>query len=92
MNLITISLLSEVPRTGNCFELRPTGADKVFSLLKNLKAKVTALDTISVRLIQECAYLIYIPIWDISNQSIGLGIFSDDLKYARVTPLFKMQP
>ena len=38
---------------------------------------------------RECADLICIPICDIFNQSTSLGIFPDDWKCARVTPLFK---
>ena len=47
------------------------------------------LEKISARLIRECADVICIPICDIFNQSISLGIFPDDWKCARVTPLFK---
>ena len=45
----------------------------------------------SVRLIQKCADLICIPICDIFNQSISIGIFPEDWKYVRVTPLFKQR-
>ena len=44
---------------------------------------------ISALLIRECADLICIPIGNIFNQSISLGIFPDDWKCARVTLLFK---
>ena len=76
--------------TDQCFQLRPTRVNKVFSLLNKLnKSKATGLDKISARLIRECADLICIPICDIFNQSISLGIFPDDWKCVRVTPLFK---
>ena len=79
-----------VTSTEQCFQLRPTTVNKVFSLLNKLnKARATGLDKISARLIRECADLICIPICDILNQSISLGIFPDDWKCARVTPLFK---
>lgn len=42
---------------------------------------------ISARLIRECADLICIPIYNIFNQSISQGVFPDDWKCARVTPL-----
>ena len=38
---------------------------------------------------KKCADLICIPIRDIFNQSISQGIFPDDWKCAKVTPLFK---
>ena len=76
--------------TDQCFQLRPTTVNKVFSLLNKLnKSRATGLDKISARLIRKCADLICIPICDIFNQSISLGIFPDDWKCARVTPLFK---
>ena len=49
------------------------------------KSKATGLD----RLIRECADLICKPISEIFNQSIIQGVFADDWKCARVTPLFK---
>ena len=77
-------------RADQCFKLCPTSVNKVFSLLNELnKAKTTGLDKISARLIRECAYLICIPICDIFNQSISLGIFPNDCKCARAAPLFK---
>ena len=79
-----------ISSTDQCFQLRPTRVNKVFSLLNKLnKSKATGLDKISARLIRECADLICIPICDIFNQSISLGIFPDDWKCVRVTPLFK---
>ena len=79
-----------VTSTDQCFQLRPTAVNKVFSLLNKLnKSRATGLDKISARLIRKCADLICIPICDIFNQSISLGIFPDDWKCARVTLLFK---
>ncbi|XP_078377802.1 uncharacterized protein LOC144660957 [Oculina patagonica] len=76
--------------TDKRFQLRPTSTNKVLSLLNKLnKSKATGLDKIPARLIRDCADLICIPIRDIFNQSISLGIFPDDWKSARVTPLFK---
>ena len=73
-----------------CSQLRPTNVNKGYSLLNKLnKSKATGLDKISAKFIRECADLICIPICDIFNQSISLGIFPDDWKCARVTPLFK---
>ena len=78
--------------TDKRFQLRPTSANKVLSLLNHLnKSKAAGLDKISARLIRECADLIFIsiPVCDIFNQSISQGIFPDDWKCAKVTPLFK---
>ena len=76
--------------TDKRFQLRPTSTNKVLSLLNKLdKSKATGLDKIPARLIRDCADLICIPVCDIFNQSISLGIFPDDWKCARVTPRFK---
>ena len=65
--------------------------DRVLSILNKLsKSKATGLDMISARLIRECADPICVPICNIFNQSIRQGIFPDDWKCARVTPLFKL--
>ena len=64
--------------------------DQVFSVSNKLsKSKATGLDKISARLIQERADLICISICKIFNCSLTTGIFPDDWKCAKVTPLFK---
>ena len=69
---------------------RSSASNRSFSLLNNLnKSKATGLDKIAAWLIRECADLICIPICDIVNQPISLGIFPDDWKCARATPVFK---
>lgn len=84
------SHLKYLTGTDKNFQLHPTTTAQVFSFLNKLnKSKAIGLDKISARLIRECADLICIPICDIFNQSINLGIFPDDWKCARVTPLFK---
>ena len=83
--------LRYLTNTDRQFQLCPTTRDKVLSLLNKLnKSKATGLDTISARLVRECADLICIPICNIFNLSINQGIFPDDCKCARVTPLFKL--
>lgn len=76
--------------TNKRFEFHPTTPNHVLSLLNTLdKSKAAGLDDISARLIRECADLICSPLCVIFNQSLRLGIFPDDWKNARVTPLFK---
>ena len=83
--------LRYLTNTDRQFQLCPTIRDKVLSLLNKLnKSKATGLDTISARLVRECVDLICIHICNIFNQSINQGIFPDDCKCARVTPLFKL--
>ena len=66
--------------------------DQVFSVSNKLiisQSKATGLDKISARLIRERADLIYVSICKIFNYSVTTGIFPDDWKCAKVTPLFK---
>ena len=61
-----------------------------FCLFKKLnKSKGAGLDGISSRLILDCADLIAPHISIIFNSFLANGIFPDDWKSARVTPLFK---
>ena len=60
------------------------------SLLSKLcNAKATGLDKISAKLLKECPDLIAESLTLIFNQSLLTGIFPDEWKSARVTPLYK---
>ena len=70
-----------------CFIL--TNSSQVFSLLnKRSKSKASGLKKICARLICECVNLICISICKVFNCSLTTGIFRDDWKCAKVTPLF----
>ena len=72
----------------SCF--RQTTTSDVFTHLNRLsKTKATGLDNTSVRLIRECADIISDPLCDLFNKSLMSGVFRDEWKCARVTPLFK---
>ena len=53
------------------------------------KTKATGLEIISARLIREWTDIISGRLYDLFNKSLISGIFPDDWKCARVTPLFK---
>ena len=62
----------------------------IYSLLSKLcKSKATGLDSISAKLLRECPDLIAESLTLIFNQSLLTGIFPDEWKSARVTPLYK---
>ena len=75
----------------NCqFELKTIGVSKVYALLCKLcKSKATGLDKISARFLRESADLIAEHLCSIFNKSIVTGIFPDEWKLSKVTPLFK---
>ena len=58
-------------------------------LNKLCRSKATGLDNIPAKIIRECADLISVFLCDLFNKSLLSGIFPDDWKCARVTPLFK---
>ena len=70
------------------FSLKETDCPTVFSLLFKLcKSKATGLDNISAKRLRECADLISDSLAYLFHQSIKTGIFPDEWKCARVTPL-----
>ena len=78
------------PENYNKFCFRPTTSSVTFTHLNRLsKTKATGLDNNSAKLIRECADIIAGPLCNLFNKSLMSGIFPDDWKCARVTPLFK---
>ena len=72
------------------FAFEETTCAHIFSLLSKLcKSKATGLDNISAKLLRECPDLIAESLTYIFNQSLLTGIFPDEWKSARVTPLYK---
>ena len=58
-------------------------------LSKLSKSKATGLDCISAGLLKECPDLTSESLTPIFNQSIVTGMFPDEWRNARITPLFK---
>ena len=82
--------LKNITENYNKFCFRLTTTSDVFTHLNRLsKTKATGLDIISARLIRECTDIISGRLCDLFNKSLISGIFPDDWKCARVTPLFK---
>ena len=76
--------------TDKNFVFEKTTPTHVFALLSKLcKSKATGLDNISAKLLRECPDVIAETLTHIFNQSLMTGIFPDEWKSARVTPLYK---
>ena len=72
------------------FIFEKTTTAQVFSLLSKLsQSKATGLDNISAKLLRQCPDLLAESLTVIFNQSLITGIFPDEWKSARVTPLYK---
>ena len=85
-----LSYINNINVNNNKFSFSSTSSSIVFSHLNKLcRSKATGLDNISAKIIRECADLISLSLCDLFNKSLFSGIFPDDWKCARVTPLLK---
>ena len=76
--------------TDKTFSFSETSPAYVYSLLSKLsRSKATGPDNISAKLLKECPELICESLLLIFNQSLRTGIFPNEWKNARVTPLYK---
>ena len=79
--------------SGNFLEslfLDSVSEQEVIEICKSLKSgTAVGYDNVSVDLVKQCAQLISSPLTHILNMSIVSGIVPDELKIARVIPLFK---
>ena len=72
------------------FKFSPILVDNVASTLRGLKAnKTTGLDKIPPKILKLSASIIAPSLTYIFNLSLATGIYIDDWKHARVTPIFK---
>ena len=72
------------------FSLGKVTENKIRKLLNNISTnKATGLDNLPARFVKDSAQIITSPITHIVNLSITLGIVPDELKMARVVPLYK---
>ncbi len=87
-----IDPLSFVTPTPHNFEFQTISHDKVREEIKQMKtAKSSGYDKISVKLLQAAGGAIAVPVTYIFNQSLKTGIFPDDWKIAKVTPIHKSE-
>ena len=85
---VQVMVITLLAATTNSFSVQLLVVMSVL-LNKLSKSKATGLDNISAKLVRECADLISIPVCNIFNNCLSSGLFPDDWKCARVTPLFK---
>lgn len=70
--------------------LYPVSLIEMTNCIKKLKSKnSTGLDDIPVKIIKDCSPVLLKPLIHIINESFLTGVFPDDLKIAKVIPLFK---
>jgi hypothetical protein len=72
------------------FEFHAITNDELIKVVKNLKAnKSTGLDNVSTKLVKEAGDSIIPSPNHLFNLSLSTGIFSEDWKVAKVTPIYK---
>ena len=94
-------LANEIPPTGSkftdyirplphVFSLTKTSNDIVLKLIQSLPLnKASGLDGISAKLLKEAGPIVSASLSNIINRSLTTGIFPNDWKVARVTPIYK---
>ena len=85
-----LSYINNINVNNKKFSFSSTSSSIIFSHLNKLcRSKARGLDNISAKILRECADLISVPLCDLFNKSLFSGIFPDDWKCTRVTPLLK---
>jgi len=75
--------------TTTSFKIKEVSESIVLKILQNLNpSKTTGLDLLSPRFIKDGADIIMLPLTHILNLSLVTGKIPDDLKSARVTPIY----
>jgi hypothetical protein len=74
----------------NSLFLMPSTVEEILDIISNLKNSTsTGRDNIPIKLIKLCAYELAPILTDINNTSMIEGVFPDNLKVAKVIPVFK---
>ena len=76
----------------NTIHLNDADAGEIYSIIKNFKNKVTRDTKISALKIANESYVFTNALAGVINKSLRQGIFPDELKIARVTPIYKEGP
>lgn len=74
----------------NTIFLTPVTSDEILKIINNLKNSFSrGLDEIPDIIVKKCSHLLVTPLLDICNSSITAGKFPENLKIAKVYPVFK---
>ena len=94
------NLAALVPETSNSptfasdhipqsFFLFPPTREEISKIIMKLKLTWTPTDILPIKLLKTFCDILVIPITHMIDNSIRKGIFPDDLKMARITPIYK---
>lgn len=83
------SFLPNVNITNSLF-FEPSTVEETYAIIQKLKPKTSCgHDNISPKLLKQTAQSILLPITHIVNLSLASGIFPENMKIAKVVPIFK---
>ena len=99
---VAVRLDEEIPTTGipthmqsmgeprtNSMRFFPVTPEEVQSLINGLKIVKSNVDSMPVTIFKKVSHLLIIPLSKLINLCFMNGIFPDELKIARITPVFK---
>ena len=90
INPSDVDPLAFITPTSHNFQFQNISQDKIKNKIKQMKnTESSGYDKISVKLLQATGSAIVEPRTYIFNQSLETGIFPDDWKIAKVTPIYK---
>ena len=75
----------------NAIFLRPTDYNEVKTTIMNLKKKCPGWDDVDALVVKETVALYIEPLTKIINLSLTEGIFPNELKTAKITPIYKSE-
>ena len=74
------------------FFIFPPTCDEISKIIMNLKLTKTSINVLPIKLLKRFCNILVVPITLLIENSISKGIFPNELKVARITPIHKEGP
>lgn len=81
--------LEHVTSIQNSIFINETNSEEIISIIKDLKISSPGHDDIDIKIVKKSCAVITEPLTYLFNLSLNQGHFPDELKVARVTPIYK---
>lgn len=89
INITNDDPVKYITKNNNSIYLNPANTDELRKIIINLKETSEGWDGINAKLIKQTYHLFIEPLCNVINLSLSQGVFPDQLKKARVVPIFK---
>ena len=90
-NIRPLDFLTNLTQNANSIFLNPVIPDELIKLLSQLNKSASGYDDFQPLIVKQCKDIILDPLLHIYNQSFQKGIFPEQLKVAKVTPIYKKE-